>query len=66
MIPTPRPSPPLGACQSCGRVHSGPCVYAVPIAAGPVAEKDSVEQVERDRHTHAGGPRIELPPRTGR
>lgn len=56
MIPTPRPGPRFGDCPECGDQHYGACYLAVPIAAGPVAEKHAVEQVERDRRAHAGGP----------
>ena len=60
MIPTPRPSPPQGACEQCGRIHVGSCYLAVPIAAGPVAEKDGVEQIERNRITYGPGNRITI------
>ena len=56
MIPLPRPSLRMGDCQGCGRRHSGACYLSVSIAAEPVAEKDAVEQIERDRRAHAGGP----------
>lgn len=58
MIPTPRPGPFVGACEMCGRVHAGACYLAVPVVAAPVLEKDAVEQIERDRRAHAGGPKV--------